>query len=146
MEAFYTSESENDDEDMEDERRKALTKANTTSNAVTHDAPSSSPEKAAPSPSTATTGLTPTTTASPPSATEKGKYVPPHMRALIASSTEADNGTKKVEKTQEQVKLERRLQGLLNKFVLHLPGLSSTVCGPYIWEMMLIGFVGLVTA
>ncbi|KAJ9118524.1 hypothetical protein QFC24_006178 [Naganishia onofrii] len=115
LEAFYTSESENDDEDMEEERRKALTKANTTSNAVTHDAPSSSPEKAAPSPSTATTEPTPTTTASQPSATEKGKYVPPHMRALIASSTEADNGTKKVEKTQEQVKLERRLQGLLNK-------------------------------
>ncbi|KAJ9099690.1 hypothetical protein QFC20_005622 [Naganishia adeliensis] len=45
-----------------------------------------------------------------PAAASTSKYIPPHLRNLIPKTDEP-----KVEKTVEQIKLERKLQGLLNK-------------------------------
>lgn len=54
--------------------------------------------------------VTPATEPTSAPAVAPSKYVPPHLRGLIPATTEA-----KVEKTADQVKLERKLQGLLNK-------------------------------
>jgi hypothetical protein len=53
---------------------------------------------------------TPSTAVSTPAAASTSKYIPPHLRNLIPKTDEP-----KVEKTVEQIKLERKLQGLLNK-------------------------------
>ncbi|KAJ9092107.1 hypothetical protein QFC21_006973 [Naganishia friedmannii] len=113
LEAFYTSDSDNADDMDDQDSTAALTRANTNVNATTSSTQTALlPRQASPPIQPTST----TTTRTQSSEIEKGKYVPPHMRALIASSTEVENGTaKKVEKTEEQVKLERRMQGLLNK-------------------------------
>jgi hypothetical protein len=95
LEDFQTTDEEPEDEVDE------LTKANTARNAEESKSP------IAPEP---TPAPTPTTATSTPSAASTSKYVPPHLRNLIPT-TDAP----KVEKSVEQIKLERKLQGLLNK-------------------------------
>ena len=75
----------------------SLTRANTALNSV--------PVVSDPTLGVVSPTATPTSAPAAPS-----KYIPPHLRGLIPATTEA-----KVEKTAEQVKLERKLQGLLNK-------------------------------
>ncbi|KAJ9102045.1 hypothetical protein QFC19_004973 [Naganishia cerealis] len=113
LDAFYTSDSDNEGDEAS-ATTAALTKTNTNRNASLLDAPTPNapafPETAVPP---STINLRESTPAS--AGQEAGKYVPPHVRALLAAAAPENAG--KVEKTQEQVKLERRMQGLLNKSV-----------------------------
>ncbi|KAI5449654.1 suppressor of glycerol defect [Naganishia albida] len=86
------------DEDSEDDMAE-LTRANTARNAIPQE----------PKPETPRDPI-PTSTPSAATPVAASKYVPPHLRNLIPTMD-----APKVEKSVEQIKLERKLQGLLNK-------------------------------